>query len=148
MKQDLRKYTLQEALNVLAKSDNDEWFMRAAVAKYSKTSPKTLAKLTRDEFEEVRVAATGNPRNFKKTLDELADNEEILIRIEVAWNPSTSPKTLKKMARRDCTEEEMRGIIHNPSTEMETLEYIATQGWRTYEIKDEVEEQIERRKKK
>ena len=66
------------------------------------TSPAELEKLAEDDDYYVRSAVAENPNTPASMLDKMADDEERYVRQNVARNPYTPAFVLEKEGRKKC----------------------------------------------
>ena len=112
----------KRALNVLA--DDEDFYVRKAVANNIATSAKTLEKLAKDSRKNIKKAVAENENTSSKTLDNLAKKGNWEIKVAVAKNCNTSSETLQILAK--CLNSYVRSMVaKNPHTSKETMEELS-----------------------
>ncbi|MHB1762645.1 MAG: HEAT repeat domain-containing protein [Acidimicrobiales bacterium] len=97
---------------------------REAVAWNPNTPGEVLARLAKDEDEDVREAVAWNPNTPGEALAGLAEDEDEDVRAAVAGNPSTPREVLAGLAE-DEDEDVRAAVAGNPSTPREVLAGLA-----------------------
>lgn len=70
--------------------NDDNYYVRSAVAENPLSSINTLEVLSHDEFWEIRQSVAQNPSAYYPTLDRLSKDKDELVRLGVARNPKTA----------------------------------------------------------
>lgn len=85
-------------------SNDQDWHVRAAVARHPSTPPKILARLVADSVVRVRRAIAKNPNAPTALLEQLADDEEIAVYSLVVQHPATPTVTRQRLLERSLLE--------------------------------------------
>ena len=123
--------TTSEALMKLA--EDEDVGVRHAVAENRNAPVKAIMKLAEDENERVRSAVAENPRIPVEFLRKFAEDNFFDLRGGVAKNPNTPSEILRKLAE-DKDEYVRQKVACNPHTPVEVLMKLAEEeNWRVRE---------------